>query len=99
MINDLPAVLMIAQALQKQMKRIESKPCHWITLRDSLCSSSPLIDQSIKLQLIFGLTILEVVLQLSNTKLLVLKIVLSTLPNYRTLFYGICTQAEEIKLL
>ena len=39
MIIDLPAVLMIAKALQKQIKRIEKKPCHWITLTDSFGKS------------------------------------------------------------
>ena len=39
MIIDLPAELMIAKALQKQIKRTEKKPCHWITLTDSFGKS------------------------------------------------------------
>ena len=39
MIIDLPAVLMIANALQKQIKMIEKKPCHCIILTDSFGNS------------------------------------------------------------
>lgn len=67
MINDLPAVLMIAQALQKQIKRIENKPCHCITLRDSLCSSPSFIEKSPKLQLIFEFATSQVLVQLVSS--------------------------------
>ena len=39
MIVDLPAVLMIAKAQQKQIKMIEKRPCHCITLTDSFGKS------------------------------------------------------------
>ena len=59
MIIDLPAVLMIAKALQKQIKRTEKKPCHWITLTDSFGKSR------LQFPVRLGVVILEIVNKLS----------------------------------
>ena len=60
MIVDLPAVLMIAKAQQKQIKMIEKRPCHCITLTDSFGKSR------LQLPVELGVVISEVSIKLGN---------------------------------
>ena len=65
MISDLPAVLMMAKVQQKQIKRIEKNPCHWITWTDSSIGNS-------RFHVVVDIVIMDVLSQLLQSYLLLI---------------------------